>query len=178
MSEPVIYDIACEVAGCTRTWHVEGPKSGFIVSGARSHIETHKREAALAEKLAAVGARRVVPFQAEFYPKLRSGEKTATTRPSAIGKVGEKFLVLALIDGWALGYDRLLAGMTVEDTKDMVFEITAREKVSLADVALHHFREEGVDSPEAFVKIWERLHPYVRFQAAEMKIFHRFRRVA
>lgn len=38
---PVDYILRCAVPGCERRWHCVGPRSGFIVAGAKAHAGSH-----------------------------------------------------------------------------------------------------------------------------------------
>ncbi len=79
--------------------------------------------------------RAAMPFRARFAEAIRDGRKTATTRTQRYGWPG----------------DRLETPFGVIRLRD-VYEQT------LGWVANHLWREEGVESPEAFIAVWRSLH--------------------
>lgn len=96
-------------------------------------------------------ARRFLPFLPEFHEAIRGGRKTVTTRSEAYGAAGE------IVDS-PVGPLRLL-------------EVRPER---LHVVAHDHWREEGVESPEAFIAIWNRLHPRRGFEPDALRVLHRF----
>lgn len=40
-ARPVVKTVRCLVPGCGRTWHVEGHRQGFVMSGIKSHVAVH-----------------------------------------------------------------------------------------------------------------------------------------
>lgn len=99
-------------------------------------------------------ARAFLPFLDEFHTKLKDGSKTATTRSKAYGAPGD------VVDS-PIGPLRLL-------------EV---RKAKLCDVRDHHWREEGVDSPQGFVDIWNRIHPKRGFNGDDERFLHLFERL-
>jgi len=57
------------------------------------------------------------------------------------------------------------------------FEVTEVARLMLVEVADEHCLEEGVDSPEAFIQVWNALHPIRGFQGEDGVWFHKFRKV-
>lgn len=92
-----------------------------------------------------------LPFLAEFEEAIRSGRKTATSRPRRYGQAGD-------IVKTRFGYVR----------------IRSCTRMSLAEIRDRHWREEGCSSPEQFEAVWRRLHPRSGFVPWHRVWFHRF----
>jgi len=97
-----------------------------------------------------------IPFLPEFKEALASGKKTATTRNKRYAKRGSRFTAFG-----------------------MSFELLSVGKVSLWMVAYAFYEEEGLDSPEAFIDVWNRLHRRKKYEDDyKLKVWlHLFRRV-
>lgn len=92
-------------------------------------------------------------FLDEFKPLIRSGRKTATSRPRKYGKPGD-----ALRTPWG----DTLALMSVH-------------RLKLSTIAQTHYMEEGFDSPEAFLSAWKRIHPRKAVKPDGLLYFHTFK---
>ncbi len=98
---------------------------------------------------------RRVPFLADFREALLSGAKTATTRTARHAEEGDTF-----------------------EAFGATFEVLAVRRTTLAAVKLGYWQREGVASPEAFERVWTRIHPRAGFDPAKAVYLHKFRRVA
>jgi hypothetical protein len=94
-----------------------------------------------------------LPFQLEVKEAMLSGKKTATSRPKRYGYPGDWFPAF---------------GKT--------FVLTAIQRTYLDIVVRLHYKEEGFDSPHAFVQYWNRLHPVITFSQRPSRVvfFHQF----
>lgn len=95
----------------------------------------------------------VLPFLPEFHAKIRDGSKTMTCRSKPYGHSGDKVLgpgglvlILEHVVEWPLG-----------------------------EVADDCWQIEGCESREAFIEVWNRIHPRKGFNPATMVWAHRFR---
>jgi hypothetical protein len=95
-----------------------------------------------------------IPFNNQFEEAMVNDVKTKTSRNKIYGKVGMVF--------WAFKH---------------IFLITAIEPYSLTQVATKFYKEEGLESPEAFRKIWEDLHPRKGWIPDQVVWVHSFKRV-
>lgn len=77
-----------------------------------------------------------IPFNQEFRELILSGLKTCTSRNKRYGGEGDTF--------------RIFGGK---------FEIYFIEKKRLDAVALYHYKQEGFDTSQDFVRFWRKLHP-------------------
>jgi len=82
-----------------------------------------------------------------------SGKKTATSRPTQYGNVGDFFQV-----------------------KDGYCEITSVKKMRLGEVAAFHYEEEGCNTTEEFIAEWRQIHPNKGYQPNWIIFFHTFKR--
>jgi hypothetical protein len=57
---------------------------------------------------------------------------------------------------------------------DVPFVILKVEKVSLREIADKHFKEEGVESPQAYEKKWAEIHPNKGFVPEQLVFLHTF----
>ena len=94
-------------------------------------------------------------FQERWRPAVLAGSKTSTVRSKRHGSGGDEFEV----DG-----ER--------------FVLTAVEPMTLGDARDLLWREEGMDSPEEFERVWRDNHPRRGFQKSDQVWAHRFARVA
>lgn len=90
-----------------------------------------------------------------FYPRFRepvlTGVKTKTARTKRYGAPGD-----------------------VLRTPFGDVRLVAVERVSLADVAEKHWREEGTSGPEEFKAVWSQIHPLRGFRPDDLVWLHRF----
>ena len=94
-----------------------------------------------------------IPFQPEFEVSMLSGKKTATTRTKRYGYPGN----------WFKAFGR-------------VFVLTEVYPTFLDVVTSLHYLEEGFNSPQEFIDLWDRLHrgvPYLK-RPGRSVYFHRF----
>lgn len=85
-----------------------------------------------------------IPFSKDMAAAVIDGKKTCTTRSKRYGAMGDTFIVVGLFM-WCECQITNLAHMTLEN------------------VAKAFCRQEGFDSPEAFIERWKRLHPVAGF---------------
>jgi hypothetical protein len=95
-----------------------------------------------------------MPMNEWSRPRLESGRKTATTRTSKKGNPGDYF-----------------------ETDGMVYQLTHVVRVPLSVVAMYFYQEEGVDTPDEFVEIWEDIHYRRGFEQDWEVWLHLFRKV-
>lgn len=88
-----------------------------------------------------------------FREALASGRKTATTRSKRYVRPGERFVGLG-----------------------MEFECLRTVQLPLAVIRDGYWEEEGVSSPEDFVKIWNGIHPRRGFVGTDVRWLHTFRK--
>lgn len=92
-----------------------------------------------------------LPFMIRFHAAIREGTKTHTFRPRRYGQPG----------------DRL-------KTPCGVIKLIAVTRTTAAFVRDNHWADEGVDSPEEFVHVWNILHPRKGFDPATKGYLHHF----
>lgn len=95
-----------------------------------------------------------LPFNDWGVERLQKDKKTATSRNKKHGKPGDTFNV-----------------------ENMVFEIIKIEQMSLDDVAIYHFKEEGARSPIDFISIWIKIYPNEGFVPYHNVFYHTFKRI-
>ncbi len=54
-------------------------------------------------------------------------------------------------------------------------ELVDVRQVQLGDVALHHYKQEGCESPEEFKNIWNEIHPRRGFHPDDWVWLHEFK---
>jgi hypothetical protein len=94
-----------------------------------------------------------LPFQSEWESAMLSGKKTATTRTRRYGYPGNQFKAFG-----------------------RVFTLTEVYPIFLSVAISLHYLEEGFNSPQEFIDLWNRLHrgvPY-RKRPDRKVFFHRF----
>ena len=96
----------------------------------------------------------VIPFGERFRGVMLAGTKTATSRFKRYGCPGDTFSAF---------------GAT--------FELVAVERRRVLDVLAHEYEREGFCSPEAFVVVWNLLHPRRDSSLNPLVWFHVFRRL-
>lgn len=94
-----------------------------------------------------------VAFRDEFHDKIRSGVKTMTCRTSQLGKIG----------------DRLVT------PRGLVIELLDVKQRYLGDVAHQFYKQEGLDSPDDFIRVWNELHYGLKYNAEREAWLHTFR---
>lgn len=96
------------------------------------------------------------PFMDDFKDKMLADPplKTMTTRSKKYGNVGDTFAIFGA-----------------------VFEITEEWRGILSAVASKHWAEEGCDSEDDFIHVWEALHPRRGFNPTDRKWSCRFKRI-
>lgn len=93
----------------------------------------------------------IMPFTKASRDKIKAGEKTATTRKTKYGFVGDTFMVAGVM-----------------------YRITEVKKLMLVRVAFDWFKEEGFGSPEDFVEAWVSLHPRIGYTPGRVVFLHLF----
>ena len=88
--------------------------------------------------------------------RLKTKTKLATTRNKRYGKIGDTFIVHL-------------------EQVDYLFELLAVFQLSLYDVASKLYYVEGAESPLAFRKVWEDIHPKAGWQPDKKVYVHLFR---
>ena len=82
-----------------------------------------------------------LPFLPRFHGAIRRREKTMTCRSTRKGKKGDRFTVP--------GSNPPIRGVLTCDPFP----------IPLGDVALNHWKEEGLSHPGEFIAVWNQLHP-------------------
>ncbi|MCG2737746.1 MAG: hypothetical protein L6282_15285 [Candidatus Methanoperedenaceae archaeon] len=126
---------------------------------AKSELETEivrlKQDLNLAEEAIVAKvptpATKRIPFNEWSQERLLLGSKTATSRTSQYGKIGDTF-----------------------QAGDKTFELTDVSRKSLEDIAQNHYLDEGAKSPEEFIRVWNSLHPK-GFDPKQVVYFHKFK---
>lgn len=92
-----------------------------------------------------------IPFQEHFQEAMLDGRKQCTARTKPAGTAGDTF-----------------------EAFGATFEIRAVVRHALHDVRSFLWRMEGVESPEAFVEVWEGLHRRAGFRPEQQVYVHFF----
>lgn len=95
-----------------------------------------------------------IPFKEQFRQAMLSGRKTMTSRTKRYGEVEDTF-----------------------DAFGATFQITDVMRCSLMLVANEYYLDEGCDSSEDFVKIWEKIHPRRGFDPNQGVYVHTFEKM-
>ncbi len=82
-----------------------------------------------------------LPFLPRFHPYLRNHVKTMTCRSTRKGRKGDRFTVP--------GSNPPIRGILTCDPYP----------IPLGDVAVKHYRAEGLEHPAEFIAVWNQLHP-------------------
>ena len=96
-----------------------------------------------------------IPFKEWSKKLLKQGKKTATSRTKQYGKKDDYFE----IDGYWF-----------QLTDDPV-------KLTLHDVTMFHLYDEGAETKQEFVDIWNEIHPRRGYQANDEVWFHSFKEI-
>ncbi len=94
-----------------------------------------------------------IPFRYDMAEAAIAGNKSATSRNVKYGEPGDTFLV------WG--------------TEFVLINVTPQY---LNTVAEARYREEGFDSPGAFIQVWKELHPVNGWEPHKRIWFHEFKR--
>lgn len=94
-----------------------------------------------------------IPFLPLFHAAIRAGEKTMTCRRTRYGKPGDI--------------------LTVKGTPIRI-RLTNVEPVKLGLIAEHFYKQEGCETPQDFIDVWNRIHPRRRYWAGESVWWHTF----
>lgn len=92
-----------------------------------------------------------LPFKPIFSGLILDGVKTKTARTKKYGEPGDLLNT---------GFCRV--------------RLVAVDRVRVGDVADHHWRAEGVTSPDDFRRIWESIHPGRGFRPDDLVWLHTF----
>lgn len=92
-----------------------------------------------------------IPFLQEFKERMLSGQKTATTRSKKYGDSGDTFKIFGA-----------------------EFRIIKTLKMPLSAIAYAFYKQEGFETRQGFVNIWNRLHPRRGYQPDDKKFIHFF----
>ena len=106
-----------------------------------------------------------IPFLPEFKEAILSGKKTATTRSKRYGKPGD---ILSMFSNGFI--------FTPQADSHVLTHVV---QVPLYVVASFFYKEEGLDSPEAFIEVWDRIHRRKKYEDDQkLKVWlHLFRGV-
>jgi hypothetical protein len=92
-------------------------------------------------------------FRPEFKDALLSGRKICTARSKPMGAAGDRFQAFG---AW--------------------FDLKRVEDVALWEVK-SRWEDEGCESPEHFVEVWNSIHPKVKYQDYNRVYLHEFKKV-
>lgn len=92
-----------------------------------------------------------IPFRDDMKDLIIGGVKTCTTRNKRYGCIGDTF-----------------------EIDKRVFVLTWVSHIYLKQVADTKYKEEGFDSPDEFIKIWEAIHPRKGYDRTQAVWLHEF----
>ncbi len=95
-----------------------------------------------------------IPFQTDMRLAVRNGTKTATSRPYKMADVGDCFQI-----------------------GEIYYQITNVTKMTLGEICLDHYNEEGCKSTQHFIEVWNRIHYNKGFIPTQIVFFHEFRKI-
>ncbi len=95
-----------------------------------------------------------VSFKLEFLGPIRDGRKRMTSRREPLGNIGDEF-----------------------EAFGQLFQITEIFQSKLEDVANQYYTLEGVETPEHFKSVWNKIHPIRGFVPEQLVWVHRFIRI-
>lgn len=95
-----------------------------------------------------------IPFLPEFKDQLLNGEKTATTRTRKYGDSEDVFTIFGA-----------------------KFRIIKTIKLPLSAIAYAFHKEEGFETKEGFIDIWNRIHPRRGYRPDDVRFIHFFMRI-
>lgn len=96
----------------------------------------------------------IIPFKRMFWLKMADGVKTATSRTKKYGEAGDRFLC-----------------------NNCEYELTSVHSTDLGYIADTLWQEEGCDSKEHFIEVWNDIHPIKKYAPSTMVYLHRFVRI-
>lgn len=95
----------------------------------------------------------VIPFRKDMMLAICEGRKRMTSRNSR----------------YPLG-----THMYCQHGWDLIIQVTDVKRMRLGNVAQQHFKDEGFDSPAAFIDVWNEIHPKKRYSAIQTVWVHTF----
>ena len=102
-----------------------------------------------------------IPFNAWSRKRLYTSQKTMTSRNKRYGVIGDQFCM----DFPEHGFSR-------------VYELTHLERVTLAFVRDKFYWDEGCDTEDEFVRVWNDIHPRKKFDDDQKVWLHCFKMVS
>jgi len=100
-----------------------------------------------------------IPFNDWSKNRLLDRRKTATTRSKRYGEPGDTFEV----------------DLSPRPFKS--YELVSIELMTLKEIAEEHYDEEGAESPQEFIEVWNEIHPFRKYRPDDKKWFHKFKEV-
>ena len=100
-----------------------------------------------------------IPFNTWSKKRLYANHKTATSRNKKYGDVGDTFTV------------------EVSDMNFRQFELTHIERVTLSFVRDKYYFDEGCESEDQFIQIWNEIHPRKKFDDEHKVWLHCFKAI-
>lgn len=94
-----------------------------------------------------------IPFRPELKKAILEGRKTMTARNKKYGNPGDRFTVGS-------------HGFILESVR----------RITLFRVANDYYKEEGLESPEEFIRTWTEIHPQKGYISDQVVYLHVFRR--
>ena len=94
----------------------------------------------------------IIPFRDDMKELIISGAKTCTTRNKRYGCIGDTF-----------------------DVDKRVFVLTWVSHVYLKQVADTKYKEEGFENTEAFIDVWNQIHPRKGYCHSQAVWLHEFK---
>lgn len=92
-----------------------------------------------------------IPFRDDMKQAVLLGNKTCTSRNKRYGVIGDTFMVG--------GY---------------VYVLKWISHVRLKTVAENHYRQEGFESPDEFIQVWNQIHPRKGYNPEQAVWLHEF----
>lgn len=80
-----------------------------------------------------------IPFRFDMQKAILDGHKTCTSRNKKYGNIGDWFV---------LG-----------NNTNHIYELIMVSKLTLKDVSILYFEDEGFNTSEEFIKVWNEIHP-------------------
>lgn len=93
-----------------------------------------------------------VPFKPVMVSAILEGRKSCTSRTYQLGEVDDYFYI-----------------------RGKCYVFTSVVKMLLKDVATKYYKQEGVNSPEDFISLWNRIHPMKGYNPEQMVFTHFFK---
>ena len=95
-----------------------------------------------------------IPFREEFRDRMLLGQKTCTSRTRKLGNVDDSFE--------AFGAEFIIGDVWAGWELDMV--------------SFYWHKEEGFNTPEAFIECWNKIHPRKGYDPDQRVFIHWFRK--